>query len=148
MKKKLFDYLISIGFNKSNLPVYQCFTKGNPRQCLVFAKGRLTHNKLIDARHFLVAWGYLTEQEFDRIFAPTGTSKSSTNMRKLMLVRIEELRQQHGFSLSSARWQNVYYVEPKNQKKTHIEELDFNVCSDEELLLLFERIIIRYNKQM
>ena len=148
MKKKLFDYLLSIGFVKSNLPVYQLFTKGTPQQCLVFPKGRLNNNTLITTRHHMVAWGYLTEQEFDREFAQDNASTKSIGMRKLILMRIEELRQSYGFSPTSSRWVNLYHVDTSKQKKIHISELDFNICSDEELLQLFETIIKFHYKQM
>ena len=63
-------------------------------------------------------------------------------MRELMLKRIEEIRnKENGFCKSLMKWNNF----STGIIKTHISDLDFSECNDVELLMLFERIIRRYN---
>ena len=66
-------------------------------------------------------------------------------MRELLLKRIESIRNQSaGFSKSDRRWDNI----SNGTVKTHISEIDFDKCTDNDLLLLFERIVKRYYTQM
>ncbi len=63
-------------------------------------------------------------------------------MRELILKRIEEIKnKENSFSKSLMKWQNF----STGIVKTHISDFDFNECNDVELLILFERIIRRYN---
>ena len=63
-------------------------------------------------------------------------------MRDLMLKRIEEIRnKENGFSKSLMKWNNF----STGIIKTHISDFNFSECNDVELLMLFERIIRRYN---
>jgi hypothetical protein len=64
-------------------------------------------------------------------------------MRELILKRIEELRTKGEFKKSAMRWRNHNI-----DAHTHISEFDFNTCSDEMLLHLYERIIRQLSKVM
>ncbi len=66
-------------------------------------------------------------------------------MRELILKRIEDYRNlSGGFPKTDKRWDNF----SSGTVKTHISEIDFTVIDDYSLLLLFERIVRRYNAQM
>jgi hypothetical protein len=146
MKKKLYDYLKSIGFVQSNLNTYIAFTRGSVRHCIVFPKGRLNNETMMETKYKLVTWKYLTGIEFDDLFNPANVTKlPSIGMRKLLLNRIYELREEHqGFSKSSMRWVNFLIT----NEHIHISNYSFQKCSDAELLPLFERIIKRHYSQM
>lgn len=147
MKKKLYDYLKSIGFVQSNLPTYIAFTRSSVRHCIVFPKGRLNNETVMETKHKLVTWKYLTGQEFDNLFIPANVVKlPSIGMRKLLLNRINELREEHnGFDKNSTmRWVNFFIT----NDNIHISKYNFHTCSDAELLPLFERIIRRHYSQM
>lgn len=63
-------------------------------------------------------------------------------MRELILQRIEKIKcLENGFSKSLLKWNNF----SSGVVKTHISDMDFSKCNDIELLMLFERIIRRYN---
>ena len=66
-------------------------------------------------------------------------------MRELMLKRIEAIRNQSGgFPKSDKRWDLV----SNGTIKTHVSDLNFEACTDHDLILLFERIVKRYYAQM
>jgi len=68
-------------------------------------------------------------------------------MRELILKRIEDIRNtSDNFPISSMRWQHINYN--RNDEMIHISDLDFNICTDDHLLYLFERILRNYHKQM
>jgi hypothetical protein len=146
MKKKLYDYLKSQGFVMSNLQTYIAFTKGNVRHCIVFPKGRLNNETMMEAKYKLVTWKYLTGLEFDQMFNPANVVKlPGIGMRKLLLNRIYELREEHnGFNKSSMRWMHFII----SNDNIHISNYNFHTCPDAELLSLFERIIKRHYSQM
>lgn len=63
-------------------------------------------------------------------------------MRELILRRIDEIRsKENNFSKSLMKWNNF----STGYDKSHVSEIDFTKCNDVELLLLFERIIRKYN---
>jgi len=67
-------------------------------------------------------------------------------MRKIILDRIEELkRKENGFSRSLMKWQSLLSY---GTTKAYADEVIFEELNDHELLILFERILIRYYKQM
>ena len=147
MKKKLYDYLKSLGFVQSNLPTYIAFTRGGMRHCIVFPKGRLNNETMLETKYKLVSrWSYLTGLEFDDMFIPaTVTKLPGIGMRKLLLNRIYELKEEHqGFNKSSMRWMHLVIT----NDNIHISNYNFHTCSDAELLPLFERIIKRHYSQM
>jgi hypothetical protein len=62
-------------------------------------------------------------------------------MRELILKRIEEIRnKEDGFNKSFMKWSNFSI----GINETHISEIDFSLCDDVELLMLFEHIINRF----
>jgi hypothetical protein len=146
MKKKLYDYLKSQGFVMSNLQTYIAFTKGNVRHCIVFPKGRLNNETMLEAKYKLVTWKYLTGLEFDDLFIPAVVQKlPGIGMRKLLLNRIYELKEEHqGFNKSSMRWMHFFIT----NDNIHISNYSFQKCNDTDLLQLFERIMRRHFSQM
>lgn len=147
MKKKLFEYLKELGFAKSNLPVYCCFTKGTPQQCLVFPKGRLSQSTLMSTRFHLVTWGYLGNLEFDEMFIYNKDLKKSS-MRTLILNRIAEFKKNNeNFSVELMRWRN-FKITNGEGKETHISQIKFESLSDDELLRIFELIMRKLSKVM
>ena len=146
MKKKLYDYLKSQGFVMSNLNTYIAFTKGGVRHCIVFPKGRLNNETMMEAKYKLVTWKYLTGLEFDNLFTPANVTKlPAIGLRKLLLNRIYELREEHqGFNKSSMRWMHLFMT----NDNIHISNYNFQTCKDVDLLQLFERIIKRHYSQM
>lgn len=68
-------------------------------------------------------------------------------MRQLILKRIEELKSFDGFSESLMRWQNVRVKRP-HEVEQHISKVDFSLLRDDQLLDVFETILVRYYKQM
>jgi len=66
-------------------------------------------------------------------------------MREIILKRIQEIKNHEGgFRKGTMKWDNF----STGTVKTHVSEFDFNQCSDEELIFLFERLIKRYYTQM
>jgi hypothetical protein len=147
MKKKLYDYLKSLGFVQSNLPTYIAFTRGDMRHCIVFPKGKLNNETMLETKYKLVSrWSYLTGLEFDEMFNPIiVTSLPTIGMRKLLLNRIYELKEEHqGFNKSSMRWMHFIIT----NDNIHISNYNFQTCKDADLLPLYERIIKRHYSQM
>ena len=69
-------------------------------------------------------------------------------MRDLIIARLEELKEkENGFSkFGTMRWMNVFAE--INGKVKHISEVEWCELDDETLLVVFERVIRRYNAQM
>ena len=61
-------------------------------------------------------------------------------MRELILKRIEEIKEKENGFVSLMKWKGTITVD--------ISKFDFNTCNDVELLILFERILRRYFKQL
>ena len=66
-------------------------------------------------------------------------------MREMILKRIEEIRLRNGgFPSDNTRWKNFTHgTENKN-----LDEIDFSALNNTELLMLFERLIIRCNEEI
>ena len=70
-------------------------------------------------------------------------------MRELILKRIKEIKDREmGFKKALQKWNNFSISSiSTGTVNTHISEMDFSTMDDVELLMLFERIVKRYNAQ-
>ena len=66
-------------------------------------------------------------------------------MRHLLIARLEEIKyKERDFDKGLMRWKEFRDLSTGK----HISEVDFQTLKDDELLMLFERVIRRFNLQM
>lgn len=147
MKKKLYEYLRSLGFVRTSMSdLYFAFTIGGTRQCLAIPKGKLGIANKLHVKARLVSWGYITETDFDNQFMYVKPDKRIF-MRELMLKRLWEFKKNNeNFSPELMRWRN-FKVNVKGED-TLITKVNFDVLEDEDLLSVFEAMMRRLSKVM
>ena len=77
-----------------------------------------------------------------------GKNETLPSMRKVILAKIEELKEQHnGFAKNHNQWLSaITYVGPTRERK-HISKVDVDELTDEDLLIYFSRVIQRLSQQ-